>query len=143
MTRQAFPRRDARRLLGAVPLGRCTDVPGPLLSAASAGPKLRVVPRVLPPRSAMEPLVVLLLLPVLIGVASVALFRDSARASCVATFVSPLAVFCCLSSLDPEGRWNWLAALLVSPLAIAFALAAMMIRYGRAQVRKRHPGNGA
>lgn len=91
----------------------------------------------------MEALVVLFVLPVLIGVASVALFRDSSRASCVATVVAPLAVFCCLNSLDPDGRWNWLATLLVSPLAIAFALAAMMIRYGRSQVRKRHPGNGA
>lgn len=91
----------------------------------------------------MEALVVLFVLPVLIGVASVALFRDSSRASCVATFVAPLAVFCCLNSLDPDGEWNWLATLLVSPLAIAFALAAMMSRYGRSQVRKRHPGNGA
>ena len=91
----------------------------------------------------MEPLVVLFVLPVLIGVASAVLFRDTTRASCAATFASPLVVFCCLSSLDPEGQWNWLATLLVSPLAIAFALAAMMIRYGRSQVRKRHLGNGA
>jgi hypothetical protein len=91
----------------------------------------------------MEPLVVLFVLPVLIGIAAVALFRDTTRASCAATFASPLVVFCCLSSLDPEGRWNWLATLLVAPLAIALALAAVMMRYGRSNVRKRHPGNGA
>ena len=82
------------------------------------------------------------MLPVLVGFASVALFRDTTRASCAATFVSPLVVFGCLSVLDPDGTWTWLAALLVTPLAIAFALAAVMIWYGRPQVRKRQPGNG-
>jgi hypothetical protein len=90
----------------------------------------------------MEPLVVLFVLPALIGVASVALFRDTTRASCAATFASPLLVFCCLLALDPDGTWNWLATLLVAPLAIAFALAAVMLCYGRPQIRKRHPHNG-
>jgi hypothetical protein len=90
----------------------------------------------------MEPLVVLFVLPVLIGAASVAVFHDTTRASCVATFAAPLVVFCCLRSLDPDGEWNWLATLLVTPLTIAFALAAVMLLYGRSQVRKRHPRNG-
>ncbi len=91
----------------------------------------------------MEPLVVLFVLPVLIGIASVALFHDTTRASCAATFASPLVVFGCLVTLDPDGTWNWLAALLVAPLAIAFALAAVMLSYGRSPVRKRHRENGA
>lgn len=91
----------------------------------------------------MEPLVVLFVLPVLVGVASVAVFRDTTKASCVATFASPLAVLGCLISLDPDGTWNWLAALLVAPLTIAFALATVMFYYGRSQVRRRQPRNGA
>lgn len=91
----------------------------------------------------MEPLVVLFVLPALIGVASVALLHDMTRASCAATFIAPLVVFCCLRSLDPDGEWNWLATLLVTPLAIAFALAAVMLCHGRSQVRKRHSRNGA
>ena len=93
-------------------------------------------------RLAMEPLVVLFVLPVLLGVASVALFRDTTRASCAATFASPLVVFGCLRALDPDGTWNWLATLLVAPLSIAFALATVMLCYGRSQVRKRQPRNG-
>ena len=94
-------------------------------------------------RVAMRPLVVLFVLPVLIGIASVALFRDTTRASCVATFAAPLVVLGCLFYLDPDGNWDWLAALLVSPLTIAFALASVMIYYGRSQVRKRGRRNGA
>ena len=89
----------------------------------------------------MEPLLVLFVLPVLIGVAAVALFRDVTRASCLATFASPLVVFCCLRLRDPDGTWNWLAAMLVTPLAIAFALAAVMLCHGRSQTPRRRSGN--
>ncbi|HEX8012532.1 MAG TPA: hypothetical protein VF814_16600 [Casimicrobiaceae bacterium] len=90
----------------------------------------------------MEPLVVLILLPVLIGVAAELVFRDTIRASAVATIVSPTLVYFCLIGLDPGGTWNWLATLLVSPLAIALALAGVMVCFGRAQVRKRPRRNG-
>ena len=86
----------------------------------------------------MEPLVVLILLPVLIGVAAEMFFRDTIRASAVATIVSPTVVYICLTTLDPGGTWNWLAAFLVLPLPIAFALAAVLICYGRVQTRRRH-----
>ena len=114
-----------------------------LLSAAGAGPTLHGVTLVHYRRLAMEPLVVLFVLPILIGLASVALFRDATKASCAATFAAPLVVFGCLRSLDAGGTWNWLATLLVAPLAIAFSLATVMICYGRSQVRKRHSRNGA
>lgn len=91
----------------------------------------------------MEAFFVLFVLPVLIGVAAVALFHDTTKASCAATFASPLVVFCGIGLRDPEGSWNWLATLLVSPLAIAFALGAVMICCGRAQIRRRHSRNGA
>jgi hypothetical protein len=43
-----------------------------------------------------------------------------------------------LRGFDPEGSWNWLAALLVLPLPIAFALAAVIVFYGRSHIRRRH-----
>jgi hypothetical protein len=91
----------------------------------------------------VEALVVLVVLPVLIGIVSAALFRDTTKASCLATFASPLVVYFCITYRDPEGTWNWLAALLVAPLAIALALAAVMICFGRTQIQKRPHRNGA
>jgi hypothetical protein len=91
----------------------------------------------------VEPLVVLLLLPVLIGIVSEALFRDTTRASCVATFASPLVVYFCITYLDSHGGWNWLATLLIAPLAIALALAAVMVCFGRTHVRRRPHRDGA
>lgn len=91
---------------------------------------------------AVEPLFVLILLPVLIGVAAETYFRDTLRASAVATVLAPTVVYFCLTTLDPGGTWNWLATLLFSPLAIALALAAVMVCFGRGQVRKRPRRNG-
>ena len=66
----------------------------------------------------MRAFVVLFVLPVLIGIAS-----------------ERLHVF------DPAGTWNWLAALLVSPLVIALALASVLFCFGRPPKRRRgHPG---
>jgi len=86
----------------------------------------------------MEPFVVLFLLPVMIGIVSELCLRDTRNASLVATLGSVLAVYLCLELRNPGGTWNWLAALLVLPLPIAFALSAVFICYGRAQGRARH-----
>jgi hypothetical protein len=87
--------------------------------------------------SSMEPLLVLVLLPVLIGIAAELLFRDARNASCAATVGVALVVYLCLRAGDPGGTWNWLAAMLVMPLPIALALAAVVLLYGRSQVRRR------
>ena len=91
----------------------------------------------------MEPLLVLCLLPVLIGVASERLFRDTAMASLAAAVSSPLTVFLWVSLRDPDGTWDWLATLLVAPLAIAFSLATVFICCGRSRLPKRERHNGA
>ena len=92
----------------------------------------------------MQPLVVLVLLPVLIGIAAELLFRDARKASCAAALCVALVVYLCLRAGDPGGTWNWLAAVLVMPLPIALALAAVVLLYGRAHGRRRHatPSNG-
>jgi hypothetical protein len=86
----------------------------------------------------MQPLFVLVLLPVLIGVASELLFRDARKASLTAMLGVALVVCLWLQAGDPNGTWNWLAALLVMPLPIAFALIAVVLCYGRSQVRRGH-----
>ena len=86
----------------------------------------------------MEPFAVLILLPVLVGIAAELLFRDTPRASLAAAVVSSLSVYACLAMLDPGGSWNWLATFLVSPLAIAFSLATVLICFGYREGRRRH-----
>jgi hypothetical protein len=90
----------------------------------------------------MEPLAVLVVLPVLVGVAAELLFRDTSRASLAAAVLSSLSVYACLAALDPGGTWNWLATFLVAPLAIAFSLATVLTCFGylegRRHPRKRH-----
>jgi hypothetical protein len=86
----------------------------------------------------MEPLAVLILLPMLVGAAAERLFRDTSRASLAAAVVSSAAVYTCLRLLDPGGTWNGLATFLVSPLAIAFSLATVLPCYGFFEGRRRH-----
>ena len=90
----------------------------------------------------MQPLVVLVVMPVVIGIAAELLFRDVSRASLAAAIASATGVYACLATLDPGGQWNGLATFLVSPLAIAFSLATVLgccsWREGRRRPRKRH-----
>ena len=87
----------------------------------------------------VEAFFVLVLLPIAIGVGSEVLFRDALRSSIAATLIAPVVVYFSITTLDPGGTWNWLAALLVAPLAMALALAAVMVCFGRPHARRR-PG---
>jgi hypothetical protein len=91
----------------------------------------------------VEPLFVLILLPILIGVGAEVLFRDTLRASLAAAVVAPLVVYFSITTLDPGGTWNWLASLLIAPLAMALALAAVMACFGHFHARKRSRGRDA
>ena len=86
----------------------------------------------------MQPLTVLVVLPVVIGVAAAVALRDVSRASLVAAVASALGVYLCLATLDPGGQWNGLASFLVSPLAIAFSLATVLGCFGLKEGRRRH-----
>jgi hypothetical protein len=86
----------------------------------------------------VEPLAVLVVMPVLVGVAAELVFRDTTRASLAAALMSSLAVYVCLTALDPGGTWNWLATFLVSPLAIALSLAAVLTSFGYLDGRHSH-----
>lgn len=84
----------------------------------------------------MEPIAVLVVMPVLIGAAAEMLLRDTSRASLAAAVASALSVYACLQYLDPYGTWNWLATLLVSPLAIALSLASVLTCFGYFEGRR-------
>ena len=86
----------------------------------------------------MEALAVLVVFPVLIGIASQLMLRDARRSALTATVAAALLVAGCLMAGDPRGTWTWLATLLVLPLPIAFALAAVLLCHGRSQVRHKH-----
>jgi hypothetical protein len=86
----------------------------------------------------LEPFVVLFLLPVMIGIASQLCLRGTKNAALVATLGSMLAVWLCLEARAPDETWNWLATLLVLPLPIAVALAAVLVCHGRAHSRGQH-----
>ena len=90
----------------------------------------------------MEALVVLVVLPAAIGIASELVFRDTTHASLAAAVSCLLAVFGCLRYLEPEGSLSWLAALLVSPFAIALSLAAVLWCFGVLHPHKRKRRNG-
>jgi hypothetical protein len=84
----------------------------------------------------LQPFVVLLLLPVMIGLASALWLRDARNASLVAALGSIVAIYTVLALLDPEGPWSGVAAFLVMPLPVASAVAAVLICYGRAHRRR-------
>ena len=91
----------------------------------------------------MKALVFLLVLPVLIGCASEMVFRDAKKASFAAAVGSALAVFLGVIVLDPAGTWNWVAALLVSPLPMALGVVTVLYCYGRLQMRRPDHERGA
>jgi len=91
----------------------------------------------------MQPLFVLFVLPVLIGIVSLALFRSVKTASFAATVGSPLLMYVSVRVIDPTAPWNALAIFLISPLAIAVGVITVFICSGRVHVRKQRRWNGA
>jgi hypothetical protein len=78
---------------------------------------------------------------VLIGIVSERIFASTASAALAAAIGTALLVGASLQLLAPDARWAGFAALLVSPLPIAFSLAAVVACCGRAhvkRVRRRH-----
>lgn len=75
----------------------------------------------------MKALLIFFVLPMLIGMASIALIRALRAASLAAAIGAPVVVFLCIEVLDPDDAWNWIAALLVSPLVMAIAVITVML----------------
>jgi len=84
----------------------------------------------------MEPLIILVLLPVAIGIVAERVFADTTTAALAAAIGTAALVYTSLKLLAPDETWNGLAALLVSPLPIALALGAVVVCCGRSHVRR-------
>ena len=91
-------------------------------------------------RDDVEPVLVLVLLPVAIGALAEIAFRDARRASLAAAVGAALAVVVAVQMLDRDEGWIWVAGLLVSPLPIALAIATVLFWYGRTTKRARRHG---
>jgi hypothetical protein len=89
----------------------------------------------------MQPFTLLLLLPILIGIAAYAVFRDVRNAAGAAMGLTALVLYGALYALDPSGGWTWLAGLLVLPLPVALALGAVVLMHGRLQRPRRNGGS--
>jgi len=85
----------------------------------------------------MTPRLVLFIMPALIGLASVIVFRKIRGASFAAAVGAPLGVYLWVKMVAPADTWSPLAALLVSPLVIAVAVTTVLLCAGRSQVRRR------
>jgi len=85
----------------------------------------------------LEPIAFLVLMPILIGIVAELIFRDTTHATLAAAIGTAAALVVSMWLLAPPELWTWLAVLLVSPLAIASALATVLIVYGRSQARRR------
>jgi len=91
----------------------------------------------------MKPFLILVVMPVLIGIASELAFRDARNASLAATIGATLVVCLSVQIFDPSATWTWVAALLVSPLPIAVAVATALFLYGNLQTRRGNKRNDA
>ena len=76
------------------------------------------------------PLLVLVIMPVAVGTAAALVLADTRHASLAAAVVSTAILYGALSTLNPSGEWTLVATFLVSPLTLAFALAAVLVTKG-------------
>jgi len=86
----------------------------------------------------MEPLIVLVVIPVMIGVVAELLFRNARAATLAATLGTLALIALTVHVLGSDTGWGWFAALLVSPLPIACSVATALLAYGHLQERHRH-----
>jgi hypothetical protein len=87
----------------------------------------------------MEAFGVLVLLPLVVGVAAARCITDTRYATLGAVVGTIVVVALAVALLDRGDRWGWIAALMVTPLTAAFAVAAAWLCHARRQAR-RHRG---
>jgi hypothetical protein len=86
----------------------------------------------------LQPLAVLVVAPIAIGIASQLLFGHPRKAAGAAMLGAAALVVGSVIVGDPGGAWTWLASLLVLPLPVALALTAVLLVHGRSGVRNKH-----
>jgi hypothetical protein len=91
----------------------------------------------------MEPLLILVVLPIAIGIVAELALRDARNASLAAALLTLLAVCGGAQVLASNSGWTWFAALLVAPLPIALAVGTVLLIYGHSQPRRWQGRSGA
>jgi uncharacterized membrane protein len=86
----------------------------------------------------VQPLLILLVFPIVAGIVAEMIFRDARNASLAAAIGAVLITCISVQLLAPDATWNWIAALLVSLLPISIAVTAALFWYGRRQSPPRH-----
>lgn len=90
----------------------------------------------------MNALLVFFVLPIFVGIGCHLVIRSMRGASLAAAIAGPVVVVLCIMAVDPDDSWNWIAALLVSPLIVAIAVTTVMVCHRRPIARKRNALNG-
>jgi len=85
----------------------------------------------------MEPLAILVVLPLAAGAAAACWFDDVRAATLAAVIVTAVGVCVLVALLDQGLRWGWIAALLTTPLTAAFAAAAALACHFQRDARRR------
>ena len=78
----------------------------------------------------------LVLLPMAVGVAAARCIADTRYATLGAVAGTIVVVALVVALLDRGDRWGWIAALMVTPLTAAFAVAAAWLCHARRQARR-------
>ena len=86
----------------------------------------------------MQPILILVVFPILVGIGAGMVFRDARHASLAAVIGSKNRAVGRRPVGAPGATWNWIAALLVSLLPISIAVAAALFWYGRLTTPPRH-----
>jgi hypothetical protein len=79
----------------------------------------------------VKPFLILIAFPGLLGILAEIAFRDARKASLAAVSGTVAMTLASVQLLEPGAAWNWIAALLVSPLPIAISVAFAMFWHGR------------
>jgi hypothetical protein len=79
----------------------------------------------------VKPFLILIAFPGLLGILAEIAFRDARKASLAAATGTIAVTLASVQVLEPGALWNWIAALLVSPLPIAISVAFAIFWHGR------------
>jgi cytochrome bd-type quinol oxidase subunit 2 len=79
----------------------------------------------------VKPFLILIAFPGLLGILAEIAFRNARKASLAAVIGTVAMTLASVQVLEPGAAWNWVAALLVSPLPIAISVAFAMFWHGR------------
>ena len=92
----------------------------------------------------MQPLLILFVFPVLVGIAAGSLMckaRDVSNALLVAALASIVVTCIAVQMLEIHALWHWIAALLVCLLPVSISVAVALFWYGHLSA-PRHHGRG-